>query len=242
MAMSTFYHYTDDDGAKLIIRTGTIQASLKDIRTGDAAFGNAVYLTKLSPQTSTKDEIAMNNWTRNNAATRKKLKNYFIINIPEDETRNSNAVNRNIYLFGFGKDLRLYKYSWVLKDYESGRIIASYKYRVSSTGPATEEFGDVMGDYRMVEDIWNGRPFYKREIDYYSDFLVMNSQGNWMVTEQGSGVLVQRSGNYSLGPEHNHPWWYGYDDNPGKTRIDDQIKVKPYGNPSFDFDEVEELV
>ena len=38
--MPYFYHYTDEKGAKNIVRTGRIMASLKFVAKGDVAHGN----------------------------------------------------------------------------------------------------------------------------------------------------------------------------------------------------------
>ena len=51
--MPLYYHYTDDAGAENIIRAGKIMASLGFL-SGDTAFGNGVYLTKLNKETSNK--------------------------------------------------------------------------------------------------------------------------------------------------------------------------------------------
>jgi len=70
----TFYHYTDDEGARNIIRSGTIQASLKFMSNGrDVAYGNGVYLTALTPE-SPKRTIARNNWQNNNEKGKKLLR------------------------------------------------------------------------------------------------------------------------------------------------------------------------
>ena len=61
---SLYYHYTDDEGAKNILRSVKILASLEFMQNGAAGFGNGVYLKNLEPQTSTKSEIALNNWTK----------------------------------------------------------------------------------------------------------------------------------------------------------------------------------
>ena len=52
--MPLFYYYTDAEGAENIILSGKIKASLSFMAGGDIAFGNGVYFTKLSSETSIK--------------------------------------------------------------------------------------------------------------------------------------------------------------------------------------------
>jgi len=62
----TFYHYTDDAGAKGIKQTGVIKGSSR-VR-GDAAFGRGAYFTSFPP-TEDKCDIVANNYdndTRHN--------------------------------------------------------------------------------------------------------------------------------------------------------------------------------
>jgi len=233
--MLNFYHYTDEEGAKNIIRSGTIQASLKSMIKGDVAYGNGVYLTELNPWTYSKHQIAMNNWVNTSDATMNKLKNYFILSIPSGNIKNTNAEGRNIFLYGNRKDLRLHKYPWVLKDYDSKETIASYKYKVTSSGPAARKQNNKMGDYIMTDEIVNGRPVFKRS----RQNIFMDSKGRWSV---GKDVGVDKSGifqnsNYSLGPHQNKQWEYS---NKGKgwKRDDDTLKVLAYGVMAFNFDEV----
>ena len=131
--MPIFYYYTDDEGSKNIIRSGKILASLTFSGT-DAAYGNGVYLTKLSPETSSKNKIAMNNWLNTRDDTMRKMKNYFILNIPKKDIKNVNETGRNVFMFGYGNDLQLHKYPWVLKGYDTEHTIASYKYQGTSSG------------------------------------------------------------------------------------------------------------
>nr|KAG5686757.1 hypothetical protein BaRGS_011873 [Batillaria attramentaria] len=54
-----FYHYTTEEGAEAIKRTGVIKQS--KLGGPDGAFGSGVYGTTLSPLVGLK-EIAKNNW------------------------------------------------------------------------------------------------------------------------------------------------------------------------------------
>ena len=136
--MPYFYHYTDDEGAEKIIRTGKIMASLKTMASDDAAYGNGVYLTKLKPPTSSKTEIAQNNWLNTTPQIVNKTKNYFVVEIPDSDVKDFTAAGRNIFLFDNRKDLSLLTFPWWLKDFDSGKTIASYKYTMASYGPAEE--------------------------------------------------------------------------------------------------------
>jgi len=216
MSTSLFYHYTDDDGAKSIVRSGKILTSLEFMASGDAGFGNGVYLTKLSPETSTKTDIAMNNWVKSSPLFIKKTQNYFVIKIPDCDVKDCTSTGRDIFLLGGRNDLRLHKYSWWLKDFDTKQIIASYKYRIASLGPASLKWESKMGDYSITEDTANGRPVYKHE-ETSATFLFMSSFGNWVVGEDAgkdSGCLRETS-NYSLGPSSNLPWEYS--NNPWKN-------------------------
>ena len=153
--MPLFYYYTDAEGAENIILSGKIKASLSFMAGGDIAFGNGVYLTKLSPETSVKIQIAKNNWVNTNAQFIRKTENYFVIDIKESDVKDTNATDRNIFTFGSQNDLLLYKY----------QIVASYKYTIMSFGPAfsLSQFiiKNCIKDYTVTEEIVNGRPVYK---------------------------------------------------------------------------------
>jgi len=211
--MATFYHYTDDERAENIIRSGTIQASLKFMSNEDVHYGNGVYLTTLGPQNSTKKQIAKNNWQNTNASTMRKLKNHFLLVIPDSDIKDTKATGRNIFLFGHRNDLRLHRYKWVLKDFNTGAIIASSKYEIFSIGPALIYRGDHLGDFVMIDEIVNGRPVYMGSANY----LFMSSLGSWVVGPhfgQDKCGLAQVS-NYSLGPHYKAPWQYASRPNGG---------------------------
>ena len=59
MGKITLYHYTNRDGYDAIRRTKKI---LKSEGPGDAAFGNGVYLTDMSPFAGSKATIAKGNY------------------------------------------------------------------------------------------------------------------------------------------------------------------------------------
>lgn len=171
---------------------------------GDTKYGNGVYLTKLNPETTSKEQIAMNNWTNSNAIH--KVDKYFVIDIPESEVKNTNARGRNIFLYERRMDLRLHKYTWWLKDFDSNQILASYKYQMASLGPASEMHPKRMGVYTMTEDTVNGRPMYQSK----GNFLFMDTNGQWGVgPDVGSDDfwLVQCS-DHSLGPDQEMLWEY----------------------------------
>ena len=84
----------------VIILSGKIKASLSFMAGGDTAFGNGVYLIKLSPETSIKIQIAKNNWANTSAQFIRKTENYFVIDIKESDVKDTNATDRNIFTFG----------------------------------------------------------------------------------------------------------------------------------------------
>jgi len=214
--MPYFYHYTDEKGAKNIVRTGRIMASLKFVARGDVAHGNGVYLTMLSPDTASKEEVAMNNWMKKSPEYINKTKNYFVIEIPNSDIEAAKDTDRNIFLFGKNSDLRLEKYSWWLRDFDSGQIIGSYKYQLTSLGPASSEYPYLMGDYAITVDTVNGRPVYKNWEGSTPYFLFMDSKSRWAVGPDAGDdhvELVQRSllkngkrVRFSIGPDADMPW------------------------------------
>lgn len=209
--MPHFNHYTDDEGVSNIIRCGKIMASLTFTANGDVSYGNAVYLTKLKPPTSTETEIAQNNWMNTSSQYLSKTKNYFVFDISWKEVTDSQADGRNIFLFGRGNDLSLVKHKWWLKDFDSGHIIASYKYTITSFGPAYFKWRSQMGDYTMIDETVNGRPVYKCSKPRSRQYLYMTSAGNWIVSAEigaNDGWLRQNDYSYGLGPDSNVPWEY----------------------------------
>jgi len=214
--MPYLYHYTDDEGAQNIVRSGRIHASVGLMAaTDDAGFGNGVYLTKASPQTHTKAEVAMNNWVKTTAPFINKTKNYFVLKIPDSDVRDATETDedRSIFIFGGRNDLCLHKYPWWLKVFDSGKILASYKYQLQSFGPAAllPIMIPKMGEYKMSEETVNGRPVYIH--DNSGQYLFMSSQGRWCVgpdTGKDCGWFsqVNTSVKCSLGPDANVPWEY----------------------------------
>merc|ERR1719319_378844 len=210
---SYFYHYTDDEGAKNIIRTGKILASLSFMATDDAGFGNGVYLTKMNPRTYTKAQIAKNNWGKTTVPFINRTQNYFVLSIPDSKIKDATSDMRDIFLFDRKHDLSLHKYSWWLKNYDSGQIISSYRYTLASYGPALVLDAGLdppaFGDYIMSDETVNGRPVYKHKDS--ESFLFMNSGGFWLVSPiagEDAGWISQNS-NYSLGPNSDVMWKYG---------------------------------
>merc|ERR1712080_535918 len=128
------------------------------------------------------------------------------------EVTDSRADGRNIFLFGRGNDLSLVKYKWWLKDFDSGHIIASYKYTITSYGPAYNMWRSKMGVYTMTDETVNGRPVYKSSRIHAHQYLYMTSAGNWVVSAEigaNGGWLRQDDFSYGLGPDSNIPWEYG---------------------------------
>jgi len=109
---------------------------------------------------------------------------------------------------GCKKDLHLHKYPWWLMNFNSDRVIASYRYRISSLGPANSIHLYLMGDYTIIDETINGRLVYRSDRGSY---LFMNSLGEWIVRHgdfrDEDSVLYQDS-NYFLGPISDEPWKY----------------------------------
>jgi len=57
----TFFHYTTEEAAENIARSGVILKSSETGRYDDAAFGSGVYFTKIPPSRP-QHEIALNNY------------------------------------------------------------------------------------------------------------------------------------------------------------------------------------
>jgi len=208
--MPLLYHYTDELGAQLIIRNGKINASLDYITGGDTAFGNGVYLTEMDRKNCTRSEIAINNWMDDSREFIRKTEYYFVLVIPDADVEDKSTDDRNIFLYGWQNDLCLRKYHWWLMDDDSGKIIASYKYQLSSVGPASEVVPCLMRDYRMIDETVNGRPVYKSTSRPY--FLFVDSEGDWIVSKggfkDGKASLAQKGSDHSLGPDADVGWEY----------------------------------
>jgi len=223
-------HYTNDKGAEKIIRSGQVMASLKSVRRSDVAHGNGVYLTELKPGTLNRVQVAQNNWLDTSDHSIDKTKNFFVFEIPDSEVKNVSTLNRNLFIFGGRKDLRLVKYRWWLKNFNTGKIIASYKYNIGSNGPASLRHL-FCGDYVMTEETVNGRPVYKHS--WFNLFLFMSSGGKWLVgrnTSKDSAYLRQTE-KYSLGPDSRGPWEYSDIDGNGKmywNGDDGTLKAYPW--------------
>lgn len=234
--MTLFYHYTDEEGAQHIIRSGKLLASLSSMATDDAGFGNGVYLTTLKPETHSKAQIAENNWVKTSAKFIKKTENYFVIDIPLSKVKDASAASangRNIFLFGNRKDLLLHKYPWWLKNYDSGQIISSYKYTLASYGPASKLL--TLGDYTITEETVNGQPVYASDHKQTNlGYLFMSSRGSWLVGKDAGkegGWLQQKTAHslgQGLGPDTNMPWEYGYGSGGQWHKDDATLRAYPW--------------
>ena len=198
-------------GAQNIIIDGKIKASLGYMRPGDVANGNGVYLTKLEPRNHTRAEIALNNWMNAAPENIRRTENHFVLDITDRNVEDTSTDGRSIFLYGCKKDLHLHKYPWWLMNFNSDRVIASYRYRISSLGPANSTHPHLMGDYTIIDETINGRPVYRSNRGSY---LFMNSDGGWIVRHgdfRDEGALLYQDSNYSLGPISDEPWKYWVD-------------------------------
>ena len=129
---------------------------------------------------------------------------------------------------GCKKDLHFHKYPWWLMNFNSDRVIASYRYRISSLGPANSIHLYLMGDYTIIDETINGRLVYRSDRGSY---LFMNSLGEWIVRHgdfrDEDSVLYQDS-NYSLGPISDEPWKYWVEPS-SDASLDDSDDFDDYG-------------
>ena len=116
----TLYHYTTANGADGIVRNKRIKKSIEMSGRRDAAFGEGVYLTELTPDTA-KQEIAANNYDgrRLDRTVAKFIRqgriDYYIevvlqANDPNlvqcyDQSQRLMAMNRNVWLYRGDIDL-----------------------------------------------------------------------------------------------------------------------------------------
>ena len=84
MTEEYFYHYTSEDAAKDICLEGKILPSF--LGSGDAAYGNGVYLTTLEPRLG-KETVKKNNWNGSDRGINKKVDAYFEILMSSSNVR-----------------------------------------------------------------------------------------------------------------------------------------------------------
>jgi len=168
----------------------------------------------------------------------KKVKNYFVLDIPDSEIEDTKAQFRSIFLFGNCRDLQLHKYKWVLKDFDTEQAIASYKYNISSLTDATKHAAtDLIGDYVMTDVISNERPVYKGPTLY----LFVNIKGDWMLGQnigKDSGYRrlnwdwdnqLEQNYKYPLGPDTSGAWKYE------DGTFNGALTMEAYGGMVFSF-------
>jgi len=235
MTVTNYYHYTDEEGSRKIIRSGKILASLSFTTSDDAGYGNGVYLTTLNPDTHSKHDIAMNNWVKTTESFINKTKYYFVLTIPDSDIKDVSSNGRVIFLLGRKSDLSLHKYHWWLQSNDNtGKIISSYKYTLSSYGPASlvprhsARQASPFGDYIMSDEAVNGRPLYKNKDS--ENYLFMSNHGSWMVSDEAGdeAAWFHQLSNYSLGPTPNLPWVYSDGDDDQWFMDDKTLKMQAW--------------
>lgn len=96
---SLYYHYTDEDSMEKILISRIIRASKDTIK--DAFYGIGSYFTKWSPNSKSKDDIAMNNF--GNLARQKlmagKLDRCIAVFLKDSDVKNVSQNGRDIHLY-----------------------------------------------------------------------------------------------------------------------------------------------
>lgn len=94
-AFCHYYHYTDVSSLNKILETGMIRKSLS--KTGDAAFGEGVYLTRLDPMHE-KKTILHNNYCNENGPLKKKADAVLRLKIRKSAVQKC-SNDRNVFLY-----------------------------------------------------------------------------------------------------------------------------------------------
>ena len=96
----TVYHYTDNDSLEKIKKSGLIKESKPGSATGDAVFGQGVYVTRLSPEEHSKKDIARNNYDdgepfQDQKLSEGKVDGYIEVKIPKSDSKLQKETNQN---------------------------------------------------------------------------------------------------------------------------------------------------
>ena len=131
--------------------------------------------------------------------------------------------------------LKLSDYKWNLKSFETGDLLATQYFMISSEGEAMKEYSDIMGRYTLSQKIvMNCPPHYNVPV-YKKDggnfYLYLNSSeesGDWLVSDvvgYSAGYLQQLNlgGEPAPSPLQNLPWQYSSNG----WKDDDTLKVYP---------------
>ena len=228
MTEEFFFHYTTEEAAIQIVLDGEIEASLG--ADGDAVHGEGVYLTTLEPKYGLQT-IMKNNWG-GAAADRAKVDAYFEILLPSREiTRAKDKRDIQVYK----GTLKLSDYKWNLRSFDTGDLLATQYFMISSEGEAMEEHSDIMGRYKLSKkNVTNcpplsNVPVYKKDGGKF--YLYLTHRGNWIVSDvvgHSAGYIFQlNSGEPAPSPLKNLPWQYSSDANANGWKDDDTLKVYP---------------
>ena len=148
--------------ATQIVLDGKIRPSLAS--GGDAIHGDGVYLTTLEPKYGL-PTIMNNNWD-GVAVNRAKVEAYFEFWLPSSAIIRAKE-KRNIQVYK--GTLKLSDYKWNLKSFETGDLLATQYFMISSEGEAMKEYSDIMGRYTLSQKIvmncppLDNFPVYKKD-------------------------------------------------------------------------------
>ena len=209
MAVEYFFHYTSVDAATQIVLEGEIRPSLA--ADGDAVHGDGVYLTTLEPKYGL--PTIMNNDWDGAAVNRAKVEIYFEFLLPSSEIIRAKE-KRNIQVYE--GTLNISDYKWNLKRFDTGDLLATQFFMISSEGGAMEEHSEMMGRYTLSQNIvmncppLDNVPVYKKDGGKF--YLYLNSCGDWLVSDvvgYRAGYRKQaNSGEPAPSPLQNLPWQY----------------------------------
>ena len=198
------------------------------IASGDAAFGDGVYLTTMEHQYGIK-AIMENNWDSVAATKEDKLEAFFEILMPS--TMAIRVKDKRDILVYKG-DLKLSDYKWNLKSFDDGDLLATQYFRVTSSGRMRQ---DCMGRYTLYSHavLWHpdldNVPVYKQ--DNGNKYLYLaGGLGKWGVGPViGSNVCslqqVKKEGESPTPtPSKALPWQY----HDGGWKDDATLKVYPF--------------
>jgi len=214
-----------------IVLEGVIVPSL--IAEGDASpHGDGVYLTTLDPSYGMQT-ILNNNWD-GAAVSRENVEAYFEIILPSRKVFRAAEKNRDIQVYKGA--LRLSDYKWNLKSWDTGDLLATQHFMVSSNGEARRLHGSAMGRYSLVQHIvMNNYPLHRVPVYQQEDgnhYLYTISSGVWCVSPiAGDSVckLKQELPNEEVAPSpvKNLPWQFSSYDSDSDWGDDFTLKVFP---------------
>ena len=215
--------------AKQIMIAGKILQS--KAASGDAAFGDGVYLTTMEHKYGIKT-IMENNWDSVAATKEDKLEAFFEILMPSNMAI---RVKDKKDILVYKGDLKLVDYKWNLKRFD-GELLATQYFRVTSSERGGEMRRDCMGRYSLDSHAvtWhhdsNHVPVYKKD-DGNKYLYLEGGRGEWVVGKVigGNVCLLQQAKKKgeSPSPTPSKALAWRYSDSSG-WKDDATMKVYPF--------------